>query len=277
MITPELIAYIKEEFSKGKKRAEIHDILISGGGWTEYDLSEAFREITPMQDIAPAVPIESISPFVSAPFPAPSGERPEDVVRATSLTPSSEPVKFTALSQSEPLVKPPNPIAFKERAAPEAIPRFLKFLTILVIVGGLGVAWWFYGSQIMNSSEEKNEKTPAGNANYQVFGNKDDLVFFSVAPGDKVSGKVKVSGTVKGGYFFEANIVLNILDAGKNMLRSGHATASGDWMTAGPVSFETTLDFSSLPTGPAFVQIHNDNASGDPKYDKFILIPVVIE
>ena len=103
-----------------------------------------------------------------------------------------------------------------------------------------------------------------------------DLVSFSIAPISQVSGVMNVTGTVKNGYFFEGNIILNILDSNKNLLKTGHGTATIDWMTSGPVSFDATLDFTGLPTGPGYIQIHNDNASGLPEYDKSILIPVII-
>jgi hypothetical protein len=60
-------------------------------------------------------------------------------------------------------------------------------------------------------------------------------------------------------------------------LKSSNAVAKSDWMTAEPVSFEGNIDFSKLPKGPAYFQIHNDYASGLPKNDKSILIPITIE
>lgn len=119
---------------------------------------------------------------------------------------------------------------------------------------------------------EQNQDLSSG-----VLGNKDDLVSFSVSSGERVSGLVPYKGAVKGGYFFEANILINILDANKKRIKAGHATATGEWMTAEPVSFEGKLDFTGLPKGSAYIEIHNDNASGLPEYDKSILIPVVIE
>lgn len=54
MITPELIGYIRSEFAKGKTREEIRTVLVADGGWSEADLSEAFRTVIPMQGfIAP--------------------------------------------------------------------------------------------------------------------------------------------------------------------------------------------------------------------------------
>ena len=55
MITPELIGYIRSEFAKGKTRDEIHQTLVTSGGWAENDLNEAFRTVIPMQNFtAPA-------------------------------------------------------------------------------------------------------------------------------------------------------------------------------------------------------------------------------
>lgn len=104
-----------------------------------------------------------------------------------------------------------------------------------------------------------------------------DLVSFSIAPGAKVSGSVPYNGTISGGYFFEANILVNILDSNKKVIKKSHATAKGEWMTSGPVDFEGSLDFTNIAKGPGYIEIHNDNASGLPENDKSVLIPVIIE
>lgn len=111
----------------------------------------------------------------------------------------------------------------------------------------------------------------------KILGNKDDLVSFSILPDSKVHGVVSYRGIIKGGYFFEGNIVINILDTNKNVLKRSNAVAKTDWMTAGPVSFEGNIDFSGLSKGPVYFEIHNDNASGLPEHDKSVLIPIVIE
>ncbi len=110
----------------------------------------------------------------------------------------------------------------------------------------------------------------------QILGNKDDLVSFSVSPNVKVHGVLSYRGVIKGGYFFEANIGIHILDASKKVLKTSNAVAKTDWMTAGSVSFEGNIDFTGLPTGSAYFEIHNDNASGLPENDKSILIPIII-
>ena len=110
-----------------------------------------------------------------------------------------------------------------------------------------------------------------------ISGNKDDLISFSIAPYTKVHGILSYRGVIKGGYFFEGNILVGVADMNKKIILQSNAVAKTEWMTAGPVSFEGNLDFSKLPKGSAYIQIHNDNASGLSKNDKFILIPVVIE
>src|SRR3989344_2174241 len=65
MITPELIGYIRGEFAKGKTREEIHQTLVSEGGWNEVDLNEAFRTVIPMQSHPAENPIQNpIQSFV---------------------------------------------------------------------------------------------------------------------------------------------------------------------------------------------------------------------
>lgn len=110
-----------------------------------------------------------------------------------------------------------------------------------------------------------------------VLGNKGDLERFTIFPNSKVHGIISYGGTIKGGYFFEANILVNILDSNKNILKNGHANATTDWMTAGPVDFEGNIDFTGLRKGPAYLEIHNDNPSDIRSNDKSILIPIIIE
>jgi len=119
----------------------------------------------------------------------------------------------------------------------------------------------------------KEEPTPSP----QILGNKDDLVTFSILPGSRVHGVVSYRGVIKGAYFFEANIAINVLDLSKNVLKRSNAVATSDWMTSGPVDFEGNFDFGGLPPGPAYFEIHNDNPSDMRQYDKSILIPIVIE
>jgi len=121
------------------------------------------------------------------------------------------------------------------------------------------------------------EPTTKPIVNLNVLGNKNDLVSFSIPVGSVVSGAQTATGIVTGGYFFEGNIIVRILNGSKAVLRTTYGTATTAWMTAGPVSFTTNLDFTGLTTGPSYIEIHNDNASGLPENDKSILIPIIIQ
>ncbi|MBP6866378.1 MAG: hypothetical protein KBC12_02460 [Candidatus Pacebacteria bacterium] len=111
-----------------------------------------------------------------------------------------------------------------------------------------------------------------------LLGKAEDLVYLSIMPNTVVpKGILSYRGSIKGGYFFEANILINILDANKKVLKSSNAMATSEWMTAGPVEFEGNIDFTGLPAGQAYFEIHNDNASGLPENDKSILIPIILQ
>lgn len=111
-----------------------------------------------------------------------------------------------------------------------------------------------------------------------ILGDKDDLIFLSVVPNTIVSGILKLTGEVKGGYFFEGNILVNILDKNKNMLKQGYGTATTDWMTVGPVSFTADVDFTGLEKGKAYLELKQDDPSDGErgKPVKSILIPIII-
>lgn len=111
----------------------------------------------------------------------------------------------------------------------------------------------------------------------QLLGNKDDLISFSISPNVKVHGILSYRGEIQGGYFFEGNILINILDSNKKVLLASNAVAKSDWMTKGPVKFEGNINFSDLAKGPAYFEIKNDNPSGLLEHDKSILIPIVIQ
>ena len=62
MITPELMEYIKGELVKGRTREDVRLSLAKDGGWSEIDLSEAFRTVSPAQNIAQNSGPSKISP-----------------------------------------------------------------------------------------------------------------------------------------------------------------------------------------------------------------------
>ncbi len=134
-----------------------------------------------------------------------------------------------------------------------------------------------YFPQLKKNTPVVDKSLPKLDIKDGIEGRKDDLISFTILPYTKVHGILSYRGVIKGGYFFEGNILINVFDKNKKVIFSSNAVAKGEWMTAEPVSFEGNIDFTLLPKGPAYIEIHNDNASGLPENDKSILIPIVIE
>ena len=153
----------------------------------------------------------------------------------------------------------------------------IRILIIVIIIVLLAIIFLFTKKVNAPVVENNNIIIKQENKNIEILGNKLDLVSFSIIPGSKVSGVMSYRGSVKGGYFFEANILINILDMNKKVLKTSNAVATSNWMTAEPVLFEGNIDFTRLTKGPAYFEIHNDNASGLPENDKSILIPIIIK
>ncbi len=153
----------------------------------------------------------------------------------------------------------------------EKIKITISFFTVIIFL----VTLWVFRpiSDLRNDIIKQNDPYPMG----LVEGNRNDLIYFSIAPGAGVTGKIFTEGSVKNSYFFEGNILINILDANKKVLKKSNFMAKTDWMTVGPVEFEGYIDFTGFSKGLAYIEIHNDNASGLPENDKSILIPIIIE
>lgn len=162
--------------------------------------------------------------------------------------------------------------------------KFGKLLFSIIFIIVLSVIIFFLqkkyvvlAPQITENNEVIDKSMPPLDNKDQLLGNRDDLISFSIEPNSRVHGIISYRGIIKGGYFFEANILIGVADINKKIILQSNAMATTDWMTAGPVSFEGNINFGSLPKGSAYIQIHNDNASGLPENNKFILIPIVID
>lgn len=144
--------------------------------------------------------------------------------------------------------------------------KFLLFVGFVVIVGIFALGNF---SNSKNSNEEKLDDSMVSTVH-------PDLLTFSIVPNAKVHGILSYRGSIKGGYFFEGNIRIIILDADKNVLKESNGIAKSEWMIEGPVDFEGNIDFTGMPSTSGYFRIANDNPSGDPENDKFIDIPIVI-
>lgn len=134
MITQELIAYVRAEFNKGKTRDEINKILLSGGGWSESDINEVFREVIPMQ--SGAVKKEEVVTPMQKPVVSniPKIEEPKLANPLPDITINSTPAKVTPVINK-------NPFDFKKYTKSTII-----FLLIIALIGG----GYFYRAQAKN-------------------------------------------------------------------------------------------------------------------------------
>lgn len=144
----------------------------------------------------------------------------------------------------------------------------LAIVALVLILGGLIVY-------------KINIKVPPNNLNednkLEILGDKEDLVYFSVEPGDAVSGILNLSGAIKGGYFFEGNVLINLLDEEQNVLKKGYGTATTDWMTLEPVSFTSTINSSGINGDGYILILEDDPSDGEGGPVKSILVPVVFQ
>lgn len=124
----------------------------------------------------------------------------------------------------------------------------------------------------------KQEPLPAKEV---ILGNKEDLVSFSIMPGQEVSGIMKVTGILPGGYFFEGNLPVSILDENKKLTSfgPGHGQATIDSWTSGPVSFNIDFDFTKIPKGRYYIKLTPDDPSGGESGRPInsILIPITVK
>jgi hypothetical protein len=152
-------------------------------------------------------------------------------------------------------------------------------LMVLLAVLIIGALFFLTKAPVVEDSIGQVENNPDLILDNQILGQKEDLIAFSILPGTKLpQSLLSFDGIIKGAWFFEANILINILDTDQNLLKAGNATATSDWMTVEPVAFSGTIDLTGLPTGPAYLEIRNDNPGApDEGINKNILLPIVIE
>jgi len=104
----------------------------------------------------------------------------------------------------------------------------------------------------------------------------DRVVVARPLPGATLVSPAVVRGQARGGWFFEGEITLQLLDGERNVLARGFATAQANWMTNGFVPFEGTLTFESRAgVTEGVLVVKNNNPSDNRDLDEAIAIPVV--
>jgi Immunoglobulin-like domain of bacterial spore germination len=91
--------------------------------------------------------------------------------------------------------------------------------------------------------------------------------------GAEVGSPLEISGSAAG-WYFEATFPIRLVDGNGNILASGQARATEDWMTENFVPFAAELSFSEPTTPTGMLIFKNDNPSGDPTRDEEVDVPV---
>lgn len=113
-----------------------------------------------------------------------------------------------------------------------------------------------------------------------LYGNKSDksteqpIRNLNISAGDLVESPLKITGEMRGPWFFEASFPVKLVDANGNLIVQHYAQAQSEWMTTDFVPFESELEFSYPRTETGFLVLEKDNPSGLPENAEAIEIPV---
>lgn len=110
--------------------------------------------------------------------------------------------------------------------------------------------------------------------NNQPTDNSQDVFIDQPKMNSKISSHVKLSGRIRGTWFFEASLPIKIVDGNGQVLGSGTAQAQDSWMTEDLVRFTAEINFLPPETATGQIIIEADNPSGDPLRDRNFIVPV---
>ena len=94
------------------------------------------------------------------------------------------------------------------------------------------------------------------------------------SPGETVESPLRVDGQARGGWFFEANFPVTLLQEDGSVVAEHYATAEGEWMTDQFVPFSSEILFSHPGPGRGWLVIHRANPSGLSEQEEEVRIPV---
>ncbi len=104
---------------------------------------------------------------------------------------------------------------------------------------------------------------------------KDLVQVTSPTTGDKITSPLHVTGRARGGWYFEANFPVYLLDASGKEIAVGVAQAQGSWMTSEYVPFSTVLNFDTQLAGSRGTLVFKkDNPSGLVEHDDQFQLPI---
>ena len=122
-------------------------------------------------------------------------------------------------------------------------------------------------------------KTPDSKTFTEDIGNeleKQDMIRLEKPrPNTGVKSPLTITGKARGSWFFEASFPIKIYDENENLLGTGVASTTSDWMTSEFVPFTASLKFKTPTTKKGKLVLEKDNPSGLPENADNLQIPVV--
>lgn len=101
-----------------------------------------------------------------------------------------------------------------------------------------------------------------------------EITIINIEPNDSISSPLKITGEVKGNWFFENSFPVKLTDMNNNVIAITTASSSEDWMTTNIIPFSATLTFDNPKTSEGFLVFQKDNPSGLPQNDASFSIPI---
>ena len=102
----------------------------------------------------------------------------------------------------------------------------------------------------------------------------DQLRIEAPAPDAVITSPLRVAGTARGPWFFEATFPVKLLDARGTLVTQSFVQAQGEWMTTEFVFFEGKLIFDAPATPTGTLVFEKANASGLPEHADALRVPV---
>jgi hypothetical protein len=127
-----------------------------------------------------------------------------------------------------------------------------------------------------NTDVDEQDDT-SSEAPYTIESQKgEELVIYKPEDKDEVGCSVEIEGEVSGGWYFEGDFPIKIVDTDDKELVSGVATAQGEWMTEEKVRFQAKLDCPDCSKGKATIVFVKDDPSGLPENEDTAELSIVL-
>lgn len=160
-----------------------------------------------------------------------------------------------------------------------------RLVLLLLFIGALGGVLYWQSTPRPEAPQEISITPPATNSFEATYINAtpDLIVVTSPAPGDIISSPLKIQGTARGPWYFEASAPITLVNWDGLIVAEGIITAQDEWMIEEMVPFEGTLTFvvedpnlsSTFLYPNATLILKNDNPSGEPAFDRAVEIPLL--